>query len=121
MSILKEAGVDALKDNSYVAIINTDLIDNIRLRSAGGNIKAEMTKYIDKALSNVAQDASRLSNILQKEQNLSIHYEAIRSELINLTVAQNRPEEAERLTALLTHTFVETIDSPLIEKTNITP
>ncbi|MGS6327048.1 hypothetical protein ACVGWT_06705, partial [Enterobacter hormaechei] len=82
MSILKEAGVDALKDNSYVAIINTDLIDNIRLRSAGGNIKAEMTKYIDKALSNVAQDASRLSNILQKEQNLSIHYEAIRSELI---------------------------------------
>ncbi|MGV4043516.1 LPD7 domain-containing protein [Citrobacter portucalensis] len=121
MSILKEAGIDALKDNSYVAIINTDLIDNIRLRSAGGNIKAEMTQYIDKALSNVAQDASRLSNILQKEQNLSIHYEAIRSELINLTVAQNRPEEAERLTALLTHTFVKTIDSPPDRKTNITP
>ncbi|MGS6464231.1 hypothetical protein ACVGXT_12260, partial [Enterobacter intestinihominis] len=48
-------------------------------------------------------------------------YEAIRSELINLTVAQNRPEEAERLTALLTHTFVETIDSPPDRKTNITP
>lgn len=121
MSILKEAGIDALKDNSYVAIINTDLIDNIRLRSAGGNIKAEITQYIDKALSNVVQDSSRLSNILQNEQNLSIHYDAIRSELINLTMAQNRPDETERLTSLLTHTFVETIDSPPDRKTNITP
>ena len=121
MSILKEAGVAALKENSYVTIINTDLVDNIRLRSAGGNIKAEMSQYIDKALSNVAQDASRLSDILKNEPNLSIHYEAIRSELITLTKAHNRSDETERLTSLLKHTFVETIDSTPDRKTNITP
>ncbi len=121
MSILKEAGVAALKENSYVTIINTDLVDNIRLRSAGGNIKAEMSQYIDKALSNVAQDASRLSDILKNEPNLAVHYEAIRSELITLTKAHNRSDETERLTSLLKHTFVETIDSTPDRKTNITP
>ncbi len=121
MSILKEAGIAALKDNSYVAIVNTDLIENIRLRSAGGNIKAEMTQYIDGALDNIAHDHSRLSDILQKDPGLSKHYDAIRSELLNLATAQNRPDEAERLTALLTHTFVETLDSNPDRKTNITP
>ena len=121
MSILKEAGVAALKDNSYVAIINTDLVDNIRLHSAGGNIKAEMSQYIEKASGHIAQDASRLNDILKNQPNIAVHYEAIRSELIKLTTAQNRPDEAERLTSLLTHTFVETIDSTPDRKTNISP
>ncbi|MDX6917816.1 LPD7 domain-containing protein [Pectobacterium carotovorum] len=121
MSILKEAGIGALKDNSYVAIVNTDLIDNIRLHSAGGNKKDEMTKYIENALTNVAQDSSRLSNILQEEPNFSIHYDAIHSELVKLATAQNKPEEAERLTSILTHTLVETIDSNPVRKNNITP
>ncbi|HDG1683194.1 TPA: DNA primase [Kluyvera ascorbata] len=121
MNILKEAGVTALKDNSYVAIINTDLIDNIRLRSAGGNIKAEMAQYIEKALDNVAQDQSKLSDILQKEPSLSMHYDALRSELTNLAMARNQPDEAERLTAILTHAFVETVENNPDRKTSITP
>lgn len=121
MSILKEAGITALKDNSYITIVNTDLIDNIRLRSAGGGIRTEMTQYVEKALSDVAQDSSKLSNILQEKPNLSIHFDAIRSELVTLAKSQNRPEEAERLTSLLTHTMVETIDSTPDRKSNITP
>ncbi|MBP2157404.1 LPD7 domain-containing protein [Erwinia rhapontici] len=120
-SILKEAGIDALKDNSYIAIINTDLIDNVRLRSAGGVIRTEMTDYVDKALGDVAQDASRLSNILQEKPGFSVHYDAIRSEIEKLAETQNKPEEVERLKSLLTHTFVETIDSPPDRKTTITP
>lgn len=121
MNILKEAGVAALKDNSYVTIINTDLVDNIRLRSAGGNIKAEMSQYIEKALSHVVQDASRLDDILKNQPNIAAHYETIRSELVKLATAQNRPDEAERLTSLLTHTFVETIGSIPDRKTDISP
>ncbi|AVF38213.1 LPD7 domain-containing protein [Rahnella sikkimica] len=121
MRILNEAGIDALKDNSYIAIINTDLIDNLRLRSAVGTIRTEMTQYIDKALGNAVQDASKLSDILQEKPDVSIHYDAIRSELVSLAKAQNKPEEAERLTALLTHTLVETIDSTPDRKTTITP
>ncbi|WP_239101951.1 helix-turn-helix domain-containing protein, partial [Pantoea agglomerans] len=121
MSILKEAGIDALKDNSYIAIVNTDLIDNIRLRSAHGSMRTEMSQYIGKALGNAVQNASRLSNILQENPNLSIYYHAIRLELVKQAKAQNRPEEAERLTSLLTHTLVETIDNSPDKKTNITP
>ena len=121
MNILKEAGVAALKDNSYVTIINTDLVDNIRLHSAGGNIKAEMSQYIEKASGHVAQDASRLDDILKNQPNIAAHYEAIRSELVKLATAQNRSDEAERLTTLLTHTFVDTIDNTPDRKTNISP
>lgn len=121
MRILQAAGIDALKDNSYVAIVNTDLIDNIRLHSAGGKTRAEMAQYIDNASGNVAQDTARLSAILQEKPAFSVHYDAIRSELVTLAKMQNRPEEAERLTALLTHTLVETIDSSPDRKTSITP
>ncbi|MBS0883170.1 helix-turn-helix domain-containing protein [Pantoea sp. JGM49] len=121
MRILKEAGIDALKDNSYVAIVNTDLIDNVRLRSAEGASRAEMAQYIERASGHAAQDASRLSEILQEKPGVSVHYDAIRSELVSLASAQNRPEEAERLTALLRHTLVETADNPPDRKTAITP
>ncbi|MGV6482016.1 LPD7 domain-containing protein [Pantoea agglomerans] len=121
MRILKEAGIDALKDNSYVAIVNTDLIDNVRLRSAEGNLKAEMTQYVDNALVNVDQDSSRLSSLLQDNPENSIYYHAIRLELLKLAKAQDKPEEAERLTSLLTHTLIETIESSPDKKTSITP
>ena len=121
MLILKEAGIDALKDNSYVAIVNTDLIDNVRLRSAEGASRAEMAQYIERASGYTAQDASRLSEILQEKPGVSVHYDAIRSELVSLASAQNRPEEADRLTALLRHTLVETADNPPDRKTAITP
>ncbi|MDI6958118.1 helix-turn-helix domain-containing protein, partial [Pantoea sp. Pa-EAmG] len=121
MRILKEAGIDALKDNSYIAIVNTDLIDNVRLRFAEGASRAEMAQYIERASDNAAQDASRLSEILQEKPDVSVHYDAIRSELVSLASAQNKPEEAERLTALLRHTLVETADNPPDRKTAITP
>lgn len=121
MRILKEAGIDALKDNSYIAIVNTDLIDNVRLRFAEGASRAEMAQYIERASGHAAQDASRLSEILQEKPDVSVHYDAIRSELVSLASAQNKPEEAERLTALLRHTLVETADNPPDRKTAITP
>ncbi|MGK3115809.1 LPD7 domain-containing protein [Candidatus Pantoea formicae] len=121
MRILKEAGIDALKDNSYIAIVNTDLIDNVRLRFAEGASRAEMAQYIERASGHAAQDASRLSEILQEKPGVSVHYDAIRSELVSLASAQNKPEEAERLTALLRHTLVETADNPPDRKTAITP
>lgn len=121
MRILKEAGIDALKDNSYIAIVNTDLIDNVRLRSAVGAARDEMTQYLDKASGNAVQDASRLSDILQEKPAVAVHYDAIRSELVSLAMAQNKPAEAERLTALLSHTLVETIDNTPDRKTAITP
>lgn len=121
MSVLKEAGIVGLKDNSYIAIVNTDLIDNVRLRSAEGAVSAQMTQYIDKALGDAVQNASRLSAILQENPVVSAHYDAIRSELLSLAQAQNKPAEAERLTSLLAHTLAETIDSPPDRKTAITP
>jgi len=121
MRILKEAGIDALKDNSYIAIVNTDLIDNVRLRFAEGASRDEMAQYIEMASGHAAQDASRLSEILQEKPDVSVHYDAIRSELVSLASTQNKPEEAERLTALLRHTLVETADNPPDRKTAITP
>lgn len=121
MSILKEAGIAALKDNSYIAIVNTDLIDNVRLRSAEGAVRAEMTQYLDKALGDAVQNASRLSAILQENPGISVHYDSIRSELLSLAQIQKKPAEAERLTSLLAHTLAETIDSPPDRKTAITP
>lgn len=119
--ILKEAGIDALKDNSYIAIVNTDLIDNVRLRSAGGTLRDEMTKYVENALASLAQDSSKLSKILQDNPEYSINYHAIRLELLKLVKAQDKPEQAERLTSLLTYTLAETIDNPPDRKTTITP
>lgn len=121
MSVLKEAGIVGLKDNSYIAIVNTDLIDNVRLRSAAGAVRSEMTQYIDKALEDAVQNATRLSAIMQEKPSVSAHYDAIRSELLSLVKTQNKPAEAERLTSLLAHTLSETIDSPPDRKTSITP
>lgn len=121
MSILKEAGVDALKDNSYIAVINTDCIENVRLRSASGDKNDEMAQYVDNALSNSVENAARLPDVLQANPEYAIYYHAIRLELIKQAKNQGKPEEAERLISLLTHTLIETVDSGTDRKTNITP
>lgn len=121
MSILKEAGVDALKDNSYIAIINTDCIENVRLRSASGDKQEEMAQYVDNALSNSVKNTARLPDFLQAHPEYAIYYHAIRLELIKQAKAQGKPEEAEKLISLLAHTLIETVDSGTDRKTNITP
>jgi len=121
MSILKEAGVDALKENSYIAVVNTDLVENVRLHSAVGSKAAAMKQYVEQALNDSAQDTSRLSAIMQEQPEIATHYSAIRSELETLANAQNKPEEAERLTTLLTHTLVDTVDNQPDRKATIAP
>ncbi|QLT57111.1 LPD7 domain-containing protein [Citrobacter sp. RHBSTW-00821] len=119
--ILKEAGITAIKDNSYMAIIDTSVIDNIRLHTATGNKATEINKYIDNALVSAKQEPSRLNDALNKHPSISNHFTDLKSEIEKLSLSQSDPEKTEKLISLLTHTLVDGVDKNINKKTEIAP
>ncbi|WP_323025774.1 hypothetical protein [Castellaniella sp.] len=121
MEILKEAGVAAIKDGSYVCIVNNDLIENIRLHSFSRTKEAEAAQYIEGALERSGQAPGRLAQILQENPGLSDSHRLIQIEIDRLGQEKVKPAEAERLKTVLDAVFTETVDNTVKRTENIVP
>lgn len=121
MAILRAAGVDALATGSYICVINTEGIGNLRLYDTSGDMAVTQKQSVQNALDNAETTHQKFEALSAQQPKVASAYQRIRDAMVDVAGTIGKSEHVQHLQTVLKHFLVEEVETKPDPQKNILP